>query len=231
MGFRYSCVSRARNSCSSSRFSRSQARKPGVADGHSESGRELHGTPYPFPLSLALASMNRIIANTRISEVADSNYRHFVRQMRREERHPAGHRRPGVIAVAIGRLQPELLASRYIDPKPPFVEAQHAGTLEPCIGFASLHAIHREPRSAGKVLSWNMTVRLHDRTPSARLDVQLGELRSVDAAQARNAWWKPDPRMRRLSSPAVASAESAGNRPGCESAAGHASDLPDELGR
>ena len=42
-----------------------------VADGHSKSGSELHETPYPFPLSLALASMNRIIANTRISEVTD----------------------------------------------------------------------------------------------------------------------------------------------------------------
>ena len=45
--------------------------QPGVADGHGESGRELHETPYPFPLSLALASMNRIFANTRISAVSD----------------------------------------------------------------------------------------------------------------------------------------------------------------
>ena len=45
--------------------------QPGVADGHSESGGELHEPPYPYRLSLALGSMNRIIANTRISEVTD----------------------------------------------------------------------------------------------------------------------------------------------------------------
>src|SRR5678809_84656 len=42
-------------------------RKRGVADRHSEGGGDLHETPYPFPLSLSLGSMNRIIANTRIS--------------------------------------------------------------------------------------------------------------------------------------------------------------------
>ncbi len=160
--------------------------QPGVADGHSESGGELHETPYPYRLSLALASMNRIIANTRISEVTDRTTDHFVRHMRREKRHPAGHRRPGVIAVAIGRLQLPGARIPVDRPQPPFVEAQHAGTLEPCIGLASLRAIHREPRSTWKVLGWDMTVLLHDRTPSARLNVQLGELRSADAVQARN---------------------------------------------
>ena len=45
--------------------------QPGVADRHSECGREFHAAPYSFPLSLALASTNLIFANTRISEVGD----------------------------------------------------------------------------------------------------------------------------------------------------------------
>ena len=45
--------------------------QPGVANGHSESGVELHETPYSYRSSLAEASMNRILANTRISEVSD----------------------------------------------------------------------------------------------------------------------------------------------------------------
>jgi hypothetical protein len=43
--------------------------QPGVADGHSEA--EVSPRDLPVPLSLALASTNRIFANTRISEVAD----------------------------------------------------------------------------------------------------------------------------------------------------------------
>ena len=86
--------------------------QPGVADGHSESGSELHETPLPVSTIFGVGIHESNHREHHDQRRDRTNHGHFVRHMRREERHPAGHRRPGVIAVAIWRLQFQALASR-----------------------------------------------------------------------------------------------------------------------